>query len=212
VARLLSSRSWWVRSPVRTADRRVASAVRTPELSGYGATATAWAWVKRSPLVGVGATFRASTGGGFLLPFVAFGSSRAIAGNGALKLELRQPLSVLARRRRAIVLASHDRRVGAAAIAIVLWRRTWRRSRRARRGARQAREPPAASHSHRRRPLRSPVDGRHRHAERDVGTWIVNFTRRAGRCGERIAGYRDGDHRGFQHGLVRLDVVYRAAR
>jgi ABC-type transport system involved in multi-copper enzyme maturation permease subunit len=224
VRELAASRSWWVLLVAMGPLVGVTfiSAVRTyAEASGLNGTAIG-VGEAFSPLVGIWApTFSAcEVAAVFLLPFVAI---RVVAGDkqsGAAKIELQHPMPSFARIcAKAIVLCSAWVVASApAAIAVVLWKSYG--------GAIYAPELAAVAFGHFLNAgltiaLAALTAAISEHPSTaailtlsvTVGTWILNFIAAVqGGVWERIAGYTPPAMvAGFQHGLVRLDVVLVAA-
>src|SRR6266571_5150560 len=178
---LISSRAWWVlllaMGPL--VGVTFISAVRTyAEASGLNGT-TAGVGEAFSPLIGVWApTFSAcEVAAVFLLPFVGI---RLVSGDrqsGALKIEMQHPMSAFTR-------------IGAKALVLLG-------------GWIVASTAPAAALTE------HPSTAAILTLSVTVGTWIVNFIAAVqGGVWERVAGYTPPAMiAGFQHGLIRLDVV-----
>jgi len=221
---LLSSRAWWVMLVVIGPLVGVSfiSAVRTyAELSGYGGTAEG-VGEAFSPLIGIWApTFSAcELAAAFLLPFVAI---RVVAGDrqsGALKLELQQPLPIVARvgAKALVLLAGWTIASVPTLAAIALWRSYG--------GSVYPPELAAVAAGHLLNAgltiaLASAAAAITDHPSTaaivtlsvTVGTWILNFIAAVhGGVWERAAGYTPTAMVAeFQHGLVRLDVLLAAA-
>lgn len=221
---LLASRAWWVMLVLMGPLVGVSfiGAVRTyAELSGYGGTAEG-VGEAFSPLIGIWApTFSAGElAAAFLLPFVAI---RVVAGDkqsGALKLELQQPLPVIARiAAKALVLmagwlvaslpaalavglwVSYGGHVYSPELAVVVLGHLLNASVTIALAA-----AAAALTEH-------PATAAIVTLSVTVGTWIVNFVAAVqGGVWEWIAAYTPTAMVAeFQHGLVRLDVVLAGA-
>ena len=217
---LLAARSWWVLLVAMGPLVGVTfiSAVRTyAEASGLNGTA-AGVGEAFSPLVGIWApTFSAcEVAAVFLLPFVAI---RVVAGDrqsGAAKIELQHPMPSLARiGAKAIVLFCAWIVASApAAIAVVLWKRYG--------GSIYPPELATVAFGHVLNAgltiaLAAFTAAISEHPSTaailtlsvTVGTWILNFVAAVqGGVWERLAGFTPPAMvAGFQHGLVRLDVV-----
>jgi hypothetical protein len=218
---LVASRSWWVMLVVIGPLVGVSfiSAVRTyAEASGLNGTA-AGVGEAFSPLVGVWApTFSAcEIAAAFLLPFVAI---RLVSGDrqsGALKIELQHPMPAFARvgAKAIVLLAAWLAAISAPIVAVLLWR--------AYGGSIYAPELmtilgghiinagltvalAAATASLTEHPSTAAILT----LAVTVGTWIVNFIAAVqGGVWDRIASYTPtAIVAEFQHGLVRLDVVF----
>ena len=221
---LVSSRAWWVLLVAMGPLVGVTfiSAVRTyAEASGLNGT-TAGVGEAFSPLIGIWApTFSAcEVAAVFLLPFVAI---RLVSGDrqsGALKIEAQHPMPAVARiGAKALVLGVAWIVASApAAVAVILWKSYG--------GHIYARELATVAFGHLLNAgltiaLAAFTAAVSEHPSTaailtlsvTVGTWIVNFVAAVqGGVWERIAGYTPPAMiAGFQHGLVRLDVVMVAA-
>jgi ABC-2 type transport system permease protein len=218
---LIASRSWWVllfaMGPLVGVS--FISAVRTyAELSGLNGTA-AGVGEAFSPLVGIWApTFSAcELAAALLLPFVGI---RLVGGDrrdGTLKLELQRPMSAAARiAAKTIVLFAGWLIASAAPIlAILLWKSYG--------GAVYVPELLTVAIGHLLNAgltiaLAAATASLTEHPSTaaiftltvTVGTWIINFiTAVHGGLWERAAGYTPAAMVAeFQHGLIRLDVVF----
>jgi hypothetical protein len=217
---LVVSRSWWVLllaiGPL--VGVTFISAVRTyAEASGFGGT-SAGVGEAFSPLVGIWApTFSAcEVAAVFLLPFVAI---RLIAGDrqsGALKIELQHPMPAIARigAKALVLLAGWGIASLAPAAAVVLWKSYG--------GSIYAPELATVALGHLLNAgltialaaatavvTEHPSTAAILTLSVTVGTWILNFIAAVqGGIWERAAGYTPPAMvAGFQHGLIRLDVV-----
>jgi len=217
---LVVSRSWWVLllaiGPL--VGVTFISAVRTyAEASGFGGT-SAGVGEAFSPLIGIWApTFSAcEVAAVFLLPFVAI---RQIAGDrqsGALKIELQHPMPAIARigAKALVLLAAWGIASLAPAAAVVLWKSYG--------GSIYAPELATVALGHLLNAgltiaLAAATAAVTEHPSTaailtlsvTVGTWILNFIAAVqGGIWERAAGYTPPAMvAGFQHGLIRLDVV-----
>jgi len=217
---LLASRAWWVMLVLMGPLVGVAftSAVGTyAELSGYGGTAEG-VGEAFSPLVGIWApTFSAcEVAAAFLLPFVAI---RVVAGDrqsGALKLELQQPLSVTWRvlTKSLVLMAGWLVASIPTAVAVLLWLGYG--------GSLHAPELAVVALGHVLNAgltvaLASAAAAITDHPSTaaivtlsvTVGTWILQIVAAVkGGLWEWLAAYTPTAMvAGFQHGLIRLDVV-----
>lgn len=217
---LLSSRAWWVFLVLMGPLVGVSfiNAVRTyAEASGLNGTA-AGVGEAFSPLVGIWApTFSAcELAAAFLLPFVAI---RLVAGDrqsGALKLELQHPMTAFTRisAKGFVLLGGWLIASLAPAAAIVLWRSYG--------GSIYVSELTTVMFGHMLNAgltiaLAGAAASITEHAATaailtltvTVGSWIINFIAAVhGGLWERVAGYTPTAMvAGFQHGLLRLDVV-----
>ena len=218
---LVASRAWWVLLLAMGPLVGVSfiSAVRTyADLSGLNGTA-AGVGEAFSPLVGVWApTFSAcELAAAFLLPFVAI---RVVSGDrqsGALKLELQHPMPAPARiaAKTAVLLAGWTIASMPPLLAIVLWRSyggsiylpelltvfLGHTLNAALTIALAAAAAAVTEHPSTAAILTLTVT---------VGTWIINFIAAVqGGIWERAAGYTPTAMVAeFQHGLVRLDVIF----
>src|SRR5206468_12312166 len=217
---LIASRAWWVMLTLTGPLVGVSfiSAVRTyAEASGLGGT-SAGVGEAYSPLVGIWApTFSAcEVAAVFLLPFVAI---RLVSGDrqsGALKIEAQHAIPAFARvGAKALVLAIAWIVASLpGAIAVALWRSYG--------GSIYAPEIAAVAFGHLLNAgltiaLAAVTAAISEHPSTaailalsvTVGTWILNFVAAVqGGVWERVAGYTPPAMvAGFQHGLVRLDVV-----
>ena len=217
---LVVSRSWWVLllaiGPL--VGVTFISAARTyAEASGFGGT-SAGVGEAFSPLVGIWApTFSAcEVAAVFLLPFVAI---RLIAGDrqsGALKIELQHPMPAIARigAKAVVLLAGWGVASLAPATAVVLWKSYG--------GSIYAPELATVALGHLLNAgltialaaataviTEHPSTAAILTLSVTVGTWILNFIAAVqGGIWERAAGYTPPAMvAGFQHGLIRLDVV-----
>ncbi len=220
---LTASRSWWVLlfaiGPLVGVS--FITAVRTyAELSGLNGTA-AGVGEAFSPLVGIWApTFSAcELAAAFLLPFVGI---RLVGGDrqdGALKLELQRPMSAAARIAAKTIVLFAGWLVASAApvVAILLWKSYG--------GALYVPELVAVAVGHLLNAgltiaLAAATASLTEHPSTaailtltvTVGTWIINFIAAVhGGLWERTAGYTPTAMVAeFQHGLIRLDVVFAA--
>jgi ABC-type transport system involved in multi-copper enzyme maturation permease subunit len=221
---LVASRAWWVLLVAMGPLVGVSfiSAVRTyAEASGLNGTAIG-VGEAFSPLVGIWApTFGAcEIAAVFLLPFVAI---RLVAGDrqsGALKIEMQHPIPALGRiAAKALVLGAAWIVASApAAIAVILWKFYG--------GSIYTPELATVAFGHLLNAgltiaLAALTAAVSEHPSTaailtlsvTVGTWILNFIAAVqGGIWERAAGYTPPAMiAGFQHGLVRLDVVLIAA-
>jgi len=217
---LVVSRSWWVLllaiGPL--VGVTFIRAVRTyAEASGFGGT-SAGVGEAFSPLIGIWApTFSAcEVAAVFLLPFVAI---RQIAGDrqsGALKIELQHPMPAIARigAKALVLLAAWGIASLAPAAAVVLWKSYG--------GSIYPPELATVALGHLLNAgltiaLAAATAAVTEHPSTaailtlsvTVGTWILNFIAAVqGGIWERAAGYTPPAMvAGFQHGLIRLDVV-----
>jgi len=217
---LVSSRAWWVlllaMGPL--VGVTFISAVRTyGEASGLNGT-TAGVGEAFSPLIGIWApTFSAcEVAAVFRLPFVAI---RLVAGDrqsGALKIEMQHPMSAFARMSaKAIVLLAGWLVASLAPLAAVaLWKSYG--------GSVYAPELATVAFGHvlnacltialacaAAAVTEHPSTAAILTLSATVGTWILNFVAAVeGGIWERAAGYTPPAMvAGFQHGLIRLDVV-----
>ena len=220
----MASRSWWILLVAMGPLVGVTfiSAVRTyAEASGLNGTAIG-VGEAFSPLIGIWApTFSAcEVAAVFLLPFVAI---RVVAGDkqsGAAKIELQHPMPSFARiSAKVIVLCgAWVVALAPAAIAVVLWKSYG--------GSIYAPELATVAFGHflnagltiALAALTAAISDHPSTAailtlSVTVGTWILNFIAAVqGGIWERVAGYTPPAMvAGFQHGLVRLDVVLVAA-
>ena len=216
----MASRAWWVlllaMGPL--VGVTFTSAVRTyGEASGLNGT-TAGVGEAFSPLVGIWApTFSAcEVAAVFLLPFVAI---RLVSGDrqsGALKIELQHPMPAFARiAAKALVLMGGWLAASVAPlVAVLMWKGYG--------GSIYAPELATVAFGHMLNAgltiaLASAAASLTEHPSTaailtlsaTVGTWILNFVAAVeGGIWERAAGYTPPAMvAGFQHGLVRLDVV-----
>jgi ABC-2 type transport system permease protein len=221
---LVASRAWWVLllavGPL--VGVTFISAVRTyAEASGLNGT-TAGVGEAFSPLIGIWApTFSAcEVAAVFLLPFVAI---RLVGGDrqsGALKIEAQHPMPAVARigAKALVLFAGWVVASAPAAVAIVLWKTYG--------GSIYPRELATVAAGHLLNAgltiaLAAFTAAVSEHPSTaailtlsvTVGTWILNFVAAVqGGAWEGIAGYTPPAMiAGFQHGLVRLDVVLVAA-
>jgi len=217
---LLASRAWWVlllaMGPL--VGVTFISAVRTyGEASGLNGTALG-VGEAFSPLVGIWApTFSAcEVAAVFLLPFVAI---KVVAGDmqsGAAKIEMQHPMPAAGRiaAKSIVLLAAWVVASAPAAIAVVLWKRYG--------GSIYPPEVATVVFGHLLNAgltvaLAAVTAAISEHPSTaailtlsvTVGTWILNFVAAVeGGVWERIAGYTPPAMvAGFQHGLIRLDVV-----
>jgi hypothetical protein len=216
---LMASRAWWVMLAAMGPLVGVSfiSAMRTyAEVSGLGGTA-AGVGEALSPLVGIWApTFSAcEIAAAFLLPFVAI---RLVdRQSGALKLELQHPMSPLARvtAKAIVLLAGWLIAMAAPLVAILLWKiyggvtytpeiATTCAGHVLNAGLTVALAVAAASLTD------HPSTAAIVTLSVTVGTWIINFVGALqGGFWERAAGYTPTAMVAeFQHGLVRIDVVF----
>ena len=217
---LLTSRAWWVlllaMGPL--VGVTFISAVRTyAEASGLNG-ATAGVGEAFSPLIGIWApTFSAcEVAAVFLLPFVAI---RLVAGDrqsGALKIEMQHPMSAFTRigAKALVLLGGWIVASAAPAAAVLLWKSYG--------GSIYLPELATVAFGHLLNAgltiaLAAAAAALTEHPSTaailtlsvTVGTWIVNFIAAVqGGVWERVAGYTPPAMiAGFQHGLIRLDVV-----
>ncbi len=217
---LVASRAWWVlllaMGPL--VGVTFISAVRTyAEASGLNGT-TAGVGEAFSPLIGVWApTFSAcEVAAVFLLPFVGI---RLVAGDrqsGALKIEMQHPMSAFTRiaAKALVLLGGWIVASAAPAAAVLLWKSYG--------GSIYLPELATVALGHLLNAgltiaLAAATAALTEHPSTaailtlgvTVGTWIVNFVAAVqGGVWERVAGYTPPAMiAGFQHGLIRLDVV-----
>jgi hypothetical protein len=224
VRELMASRAWWVLLVAMGPLVGVTfiGAVRTyAEASGLNGT-SAGVGEAFSPLVGIWApTFSAcEIAAVFLLPFVAI---RLVAGDrqsGALKIEAQHPMPPFFRitAKAAVLFAAWIVASSPAVIAVILWRSYG--------GSIYPPELATVAFGHLLNAgltiaLAALTAAISEHPSTaailtlsvTVGTWIVNFIAAVeGGVWERVAGYTPPAMvAGFQHGLVRVDVVLIAA-
>src|SRR5436190_876861 len=217
---LVASRAWWVMLLAMGPLVGVTfiSAVRTyAEASGLNGTSTG-VGEAFSPLIGVWApTFSAcEVAAVFLLPFVGI---RLVSGDrqsGALKIEMQHPMSAFTRigAKALVLLGGWIVASTAPAAAVLLWKSYG--------GSIYAPELAAVAFGHLLNAgltiaLAAAAAALTEHPSTaailtlsvTVGTWIVNFIAAVqGGVWERVAGYTPPAMiAGFQHGLIRLDVV-----